>query len=86
MKRSSEPRLHEPPRYYVNNFRNTIALLDAMVDTGVKRFVFSSSAAVYGTPATNPVTEAHGCAPINAYGKSKLLWSRRYLTSSKLMG
>ncbi len=68
-----EESVREPARYYLNNFGYTIALLDSMVDAGVKRFVFSSSAAVYGTPATSPVTEAHGCAPINAYGKSKLL-------------
>ena len=68
-----EESVREPVRYYVNNFGCTIVLLNAMVDAGVKRFVFSSSAAVYGAPATNPVTETHACAPINAYGKSKLL-------------
>ena len=68
-----EESIRDPARYYANNFGNTIALLHAMVDAGVRRFVFSSSAAVYGTPAINPVTEANGCTPINAYGRSKLL-------------
>jgi len=62
-----------PGAYYVNNVANTMQLLDAIVCHGVKRFVFSSSAAVYGEPETTPIGEAHPCRPINPYGRTKWL-------------
>src|SRR5690606_38439472 len=61
----------EPKKYYRNNFSNTLTLLDAMVRHGVKRFIFSSTAAVYGEPLRIPIDESHPCAPINPYGRSK---------------
>jgi UDP-glucose 4-epimerase len=61
----------EPAKYYRNNLSNTINLLDAMVRHGVKRFIFSSTAAVYGEPQYVPLDEAHPRAPINPYGKTK---------------
>ncbi len=61
----------DPARYYRNNFVNTVTLLDAMLRHEVKRFVFSSTAAVYGEPQYVPIDEAHPRKPINPYGCSK---------------
>ncbi len=62
----------EPLRYYHNNVSNTCNLLSAMETAGVDKFVFSSTAAVYGKPAKVPITEDTPKAPINPYGQSKL--------------
>jgi UDP-glucose 4-epimerase len=62
-----------PAKYYRNNFTNTLNLLDAMVRANVKRFVFSSSAAIFGEPEFTPIKEDHKCCPTNAYGRSKLM-------------
>jgi len=62
-----------PRKYYWNNVVNTLKLLDAMQDADVKHIVFSSSAAVYGTPETTPIPEEHPQRPINPYGESKLM-------------
>lgn len=61
----------EPAKYYENNVTNTLNLLDAMVAHGIKRFIFSSSAAVYGNPITVPIPEDHPKHPINPYGRTK---------------
>ena len=61
-----------PLRYYHNNVSGSRALLQAMADTGVKSIVFSSSATVYGDPASNPVDESAPLGPTNPYGRSKL--------------
>jgi UDP-glucose 4-epimerase len=61
----------EPAKYYANNVTNTLNLLDAMVAHGVKRFIFSSSAAVYGEPIRVPIDEAHPKQPLNPYGRTK---------------
>ena len=63
----------QPGRYFDNNVCGTLGLLEAMVASGVTRLVFSSTAAVYGTPARLPVTEDHPLAPENPYGASKLM-------------
>ena len=65
-----------PAKYYRNNVSNTINLLDAMVKYDVKRFVFSSSAAVYGEPNSDLIDESHAKDPINPYGSSKLMIER----------
>ena len=62
-----------PSRYYRNNVANTLNLLDAMRDAGVKNLVFSSSAAVYGEPLRTPIDEKHPRAPLNPYGRTKLM-------------
>ena len=67
-----ESMLH-PDLYYHNNVTGTLNLLDAMVQHDVKTFIFSSSAAVYGIPAYSPIDEQHPKAPINPYGRSKLM-------------
>jgi UDP-glucose 4-epimerase len=61
----------EPGKYYANNLAATLTLLQAMVQAGVKQFIFSSTAAVYGDPAYVPIDEAHPKNPINPYGRSK---------------
>jgi len=63
--------VQEPLKYYRNNFSNTQNLLSAMETAGVGKFVFSSTAAVYGMPRTVPITEETPKAPINPYGHSK---------------
>jgi UDP-glucose 4-epimerase len=61
-----------PIGYYRNNVANTIELLDAMVQHNVKRFIFSSSAAVYGEPIEVPIREEHPLRPTNPYGTTKV--------------
>jgi UDP-glucose 4-epimerase len=62
-----------PLKYYGNNTCSTRSLLECCVETGVRHFVFSSTAAVYGVPADNLAAETSPTAPINAYGTSKLM-------------
>lgn len=62
-----------PERYFRNNTASTLALLEAMLATGPKRLVFSSTAAVYGEPDRVPILENARLQPTNAYGESKLL-------------
>ncbi len=61
----------QPLRYYDNNVTRTRTLLEAMEAAGVERFVFSSTAAVYGMPDTIPITERIEKSPINPYGETK---------------
>lgn len=63
--------IKSPAKYYRNNFCNTLNLLDAMLLVGVKRLVFSSTAAVYGEPDQVPIHESQPRAPINPYGRTK---------------
>ncbi|WP_118857350.1 UDP-glucose 4-epimerase GalE [Sphingomonas mesophila] len=62
----------DPGKYYRNNVAGSLTLLEALRDHGVGRIVFSSTAAVYGTPETVPIPEAAPKAPINPYGQTKL--------------
>ncbi len=62
-----------PERYFRNNSANTLNLLQAMLAHGVKRLVFSSTAALYGNPERVPIDEDSPLRPTNAYGESKLL-------------
>jgi len=68
-----------PLTYYAENVAGMIELLDVMRETGVRNLVYSSSAAVYGTPATNPVTEDEPLVPENPYGETKVVgeWMAR---------
>jgi UDP-glucose 4-epimerase len=63
----------DPLGYYNNNTVKSRALMEAAVATGLKQFIFSSTAAVYGNPAENPVSELAQPAPMSPYGWSKLM-------------
>jgi UDP-glucose 4-epimerase len=63
--------VREPAKYYRNNVANTLALLAAMREAGVDRFIFSSTAAIFGSPQYVPIDERHPRAPINPYGRTK---------------
>ena len=65
-----------PLDYYRNNVAQTLALLECMVEAGVKKLVFSSTCATYGVPEAVPITEEHPQRPINPYGASKLMVER----------
>jgi UDP-glucose 4-epimerase len=65
--------VREPAKYFENNFSNTLNLLNAMVRHEVKRFIFSSTAAIFGEPKYVPIDEEHPKQPINPYGRSKLM-------------
>jgi len=68
--------MREPEMYFRNNVANTLTLLGAMREAGVKRIVFSSTAAVYGTPERSPIPEDHPLRPDSVYGDSKLMVER----------
>ncbi len=68
--------MEDPGKYFRNNVSNTINLLDAMVDCGVKHIVFSSTCATYGMPEHVPIDESHPQRPVNPYGESKLFIER----------
>ena len=63
----------DPLGYYLNNVSNARTLIEAAVEGGVKTFIFSSTAAVYGETGAEPVSEDAPLAPISPYGRSKLM-------------
>ncbi|MEL7669323.1 UDP-glucose 4-epimerase GalE [Methanobacterium sp.] len=65
--------VEDPQKYYTNNVKNTLNLLQVMLEENVKYFVFSSTCATYGNPVEIPITENHPQNPINPYGKGKLM-------------
>jgi UDP-glucose 4-epimerase len=65
-----------PARYFCNNTASTLTLLEAMLDHGVDRFVFSSTAALYGNPECTPIQETAHLQPTSVYGESKYLVER----------
>ena len=65
-----------PKKYFHNNVVNGLKLLDAAVECGVKKFVFSSTCATYGPPDRVPMTEDLPQRPINPYGESKLMFEK----------
>ena len=76
----------KPELYFSNNVAGTLSLLTAMAQTDVKRLVFSSTAAVYGTPQIVPIPEDSPFAPVSPYGESKVMvekilgWLDQYRT------
>lgn len=62
-----------PDRFFENNVGGTMSVLRALIDTGVKKLVFSSTAALYGDPERLPIDEDHPTSPTNPYGQSKLM-------------
>jgi UDP-glucose 4-epimerase len=63
--------VQQPLMYYTNNTAGTLSMLNAMQRAGVRKFVFSSTAAVYGEPEQTPIVETLAQSPINPYGRSK---------------
>ena len=68
--------MRDPSKYFRNNIGNGLNLLDAMIETGVKRLVFSSTCAIFGPPERVPIDETLPTNPINPYGESKLAFER----------
>jgi len=68
-----EESVKDPIKYYRNNFSNALNLIDTCVRYGLDKFIFSSTAAVYGMPEKMPVTEETPLLPINPYGSSKMM-------------
>lgn len=66
----------EPAKYYENNVVAGLVLLDSMLALGLKRIVFSSTAAVYGEPEAQPIFESAATSPTNPYGQTKLAFER----------
>ncbi|WP_199616098.1 UDP-glucose 4-epimerase GalE [Paenibacillus alkalitolerans] len=66
----------DPAKYYDNNVYGTLCLLERMNEAGVKRIVFSSTAATYGDPERVPITEGDRTDPLNTYGETKLAMER----------
>ena len=65
--------MRQPEVYFRNNTAATLGLLEAMIRNNLRKFVFSSTAAVYGEPLSTPIAEDAALVPTNAYGESKLL-------------
>jgi UDP-glucose-4-epimerase GalE len=65
-----------PELYFTNNVGGTLSLLTAMVEAGVSRLVFSSTAAVYGDPESVPIPESAAIQPVSPYGESKVMVER----------
>ena len=79
--------VRDPLKYYGNNTCSTRTLLECCLETGVRSFVFSSSAAVYGIPAEGFASETTATAPINPYGTSKLMseWMLRDVAAASAL-
>lgn len=68
--------VENPRKYFRNNVESALTLLNTCLDAGIKRFVFSSTCAVYGVPMKVPIAEDHPRNPINPYGISKMFFER----------
>ncbi|OGP89555.1 MAG: UDP-glucose 4-epimerase GalE [Deltaproteobacteria bacterium RBG_16_47_11] len=68
--------VQNPVKYFNNNVRNGLHLLEMMEAFEIKKIVFSSSAAVYGEPKTIPIREDHPCLPTNPYGETKWIFEK----------
>jgi UDP-glucose-4-epimerase GalE len=68
--------VREPMGYYRANVTGTMTVLEAMAEAGIRRFVFSSTAATFGEPQASPITEDHPQRPVNPYGETKLAIER----------
>jgi len=65
--------MKNPAKYFLNNSARTIEFLETIINEGVKFFIFSSTAALYGMPEKIPITEEQKLQPVNPYGESKLI-------------
>jgi UDP-glucose 4-epimerase len=68
--------MHDPSKYFRNNISNGLNLLDAMLKTGVRRIIFSSTCAIFGPPERVPIDETAVPRPISPYGESKLAFEK----------
>lgn len=75
-----------PERYFRNNTAAALTLFEAMLDAGLKKFIFSSTAAVYGNAVNVPIQETDPLVPTNAYGESKLLVERMLEWMNRIHG
>ena len=78
--------MKDPSKYFRNNIANGINLADAAVESGVKMFVFSSTAATFGQPESIPIRENDRQVPINPYGESKLCFEKVLKWYSQIYG
>lgn len=78
--------MEKPEMYYENNLLGTLNLLTAMKNCGVKHFIFSSTAAVYGDPQNIPIDEKHPTSPTNPYGETKLAVEKMLAWFDKIYG
>lgn len=78
--------VENPIDYYRINVSESIELLRAVVDSGIKEFIFSSSAAVYGQPQSSPISEEFVLNPINPYGETKVSFERALRAASNAHG
>lgn len=78
--------IHNPAIFYQNNVSATLGLLDAACEQKIMKFIFSSSAAVYGEPQNVPILEEHPNSPVNAYGETKLAIERALTWYSSAYG
>jgi UDP-glucose 4-epimerase len=80
-----EESVDNPAKYYNNNTVGTLQLIEACHNTGVQRFIFSSTAAVYGNGSDEPISEKFPAQPLNPYGQSKLM-SEKILADIATLG
>ncbi len=78
--------VQQPRKYFQNNVEAALCLLNATIDAGVRIFVFSSTAAVYGNPAEVPIPEGAAKAPVNPYGVTKLAFEHALQAYSAAYG
>ncbi len=76
----------DPRLYFRDNLAASLSLLDAALDAGIRAFVFSSTAAVYGDPVEVPIVEAHPTRPVNPYGATKLAFEQALLAYASAYG
>jgi UDP-glucose 4-epimerase len=74
----------DPSKYFNNNVKNSLQLLEILEENNIKKFVFSSSAAVYGEPEKIPIPEEHPCIPTNPYGETKWIFEKVLYTFQDL--
>ncbi len=75
--------VENPLKYFKNNVRNSIQLVEIMEEFSINKMIFSSSAAVYGEPLKIPISEEHPCAPTNPYGETKWMFEKILQASFK---
>jgi UDP-glucose-4-epimerase GalE len=78
--------VQDPRKYFNNNVEAALSLLNSCLDAGIKRFVFSSTCAVYGTPTKVPIAEDTPRLPVNPYGVSKMFFERALEAYSEAYG